>query len=424
MRKVLLLLLFSLPAVAQDRLLVLPVAPTTRTPVDLRIYLACAPGPASVTVAGSVIKLHFEHTGHLCADPPIPYPYTVRVPGLLPAGEYRVEVTADPEDAIAATAAFVVRDAEERAFRVEPAVVRLDWPTPPVLAIDALQSLCVTAANCRVFVDGLPGTGVALHGRVILFTAPPLDAGFADVRVEHGSTFVTVQKALYVVGGDAQDAGMSLFEPVLFPLLLDAPGANGSLWRTEAVVANLESWLVYSWEGRLLNPGEVARLAGGDYPRGLVLRIPRDQAPHVAFGLRARDVSRVEDGYGTEIPVVRERDTFFDTPFTLLDVPVESGYRVKLRVYALTATTQSAAISVAPRSGPIVTTYVRLAPVCDDSGCHSYAEFDLPSTAAEGARADVTVTLPDVATWGFITVTNNETQQVTVVTPGGKGGRP
>jgi hypothetical protein len=424
LRKVLLLLLLAtLPAAAQDGVTVIPFAPTTRTPISLRTYLHCSAGPATVTVLGGVIKVHFEQSANLCGDPPIVAPNTVRVPGLLAAGEYRVEVTVDPEDAIATTTTFVVRNGEPQPFEVQPSVVRLGWSAPPVLAISAPQSLCASAANCRVFVDGLPATGVTLAtGGIILFTAPALDAGFADVRVENGAAFVTVQKALYVASGAAA-AEPALFEPVLFPLLLDAPGANGSLWRTEAVVSNPKPWPVYAWEGEVLAPHQVVRLAGGEHGRGFVLRVPRDQAPYVSFGLRARDVSRVEEGYGTEIPAVRERDLFFDTPLTMLDVPVERGYRVKVRVYALAAVNRSVAISVFPRSGPNITTYVPLIPVCNVSGCHSYAELDVPADGEDAARADVTVDLPDAPVWGFVTVTNNETQQVTVVTPGGKGGR-
>lgn len=424
MRRLLLLLLFSLSSVAQESgVIVIPAAPTTLTPVELRVFLPCAPGPATATVNGSVIKVHFEHSGHLCGDPPIPQPYTVLVPQPLPAGEYRVEVFGDPEDVVLYTTTFVVRHAEPRAFEVQPSAVRLEWAGAKVLAITSAQPLCSTEANCRVFVDGVAATGVTLApGNTIVFTAPPLDAGFADVRVEHGSAFTTRQKALFVAAGDEDDP--SLFEPVLFPLLLEAPGANGSMWRTEAAVSNPKPWPVYSSEGLLLPPGGFLRVDGGDEGRGFVLRVARDQADYVSFGLRARDVSRVEEGYGTEIPVVRERDMFFDAPFTFLDVPVERGYRVKLRVYALTAFFPSAVVTVSLPEGPTSTTFVPWAAVCSDSGCHAYAEYDIPSEGGGGAHADVTVEQLHVPVWGFVTVTNNETQQVTVVTPGGKGGRP
>jgi hypothetical protein len=54
-----------------------------------------------------------------------------------------------------------------------------------------------------------------------------------------------------------------------------------------------------------------------------------------------------------------------------------------------------------------------------------YAEIDLP-VRGDDERANLYVTPPAGAglAWAFATVTNNETQQVTVVTPDGKGGEP
>ena len=426
MRRLLLLLLFSLPAGAQSSgVIVIPAAPTNQTVVELRVFLPCPRGPATVAVSPGLIKVHFEESGHLCGDPPIPQPYSVFVPVFLVAREYRVEVTTAPDNDVILSTTFVVRNALPVPFRVQPSVVRLEWAGAKQLAIESAQPLCTIEANCRVFVDNLQATGVTLRpeSNAIIFTAPELEPGFSEVRVENGAASTTVKDALFAVSEAAESANPSLFEPVLFPLLLEAPGANGSLWRTEAALSNPKPWPAYSWEGQLLPPGGFLRFEGGNEGRGLVLRIPRDQAPHVSFGLRARDVSRVEEGYGTEIPVVRERDFFFDAPFTFLDVPVERGYRVKLRLYALTTGFPSAAVAIAPAGGPLTTTYVPWVRVCRDSGCHLYAELDLPSDGGDGARADVTVEQLHVPVWGFITVTNNETQQVTVVTPGGKGGR-
>ena len=379
-----------------------------------------------MTFEPGVIKVHFEQSGHLCGDPPIPQPYSVFLPPLAVREEpHRVEVTADPEDGVLLSTTFLVHRGGTPPFRVQPSVARIEWAGTKQFAIESAQPLCTTAVNCRVEIEGRQATDVTVHpeSNTIVFTAPELELGSNDVGVDNGVSFSLVRNALFVTEG-TEAAAPSLFEPVLFPLLLDAPGANGSLWRTEAAVSNPKPWPVYAWDGQVLLPGAFIRVEGGQYGRGFVLRVPRGQAPNVAFSLRARDVSRVDEGYGTEIPVVREKDFFLDTPFTLLDVPVERGYRVKLRLYALTTSFPSAAVTVATAGGTTSTTFASWAPVCEDSGCHSYAELDLPSDGGDGARADVTVTQLHVPVWGFITVTNNETQQVTVVTPGGKGGRP
>jgi hypothetical protein len=54
-----------------------------------------------------------------------------------------------------------------------------------------------------------------------------------------------------------------------------------------------------------------------------------------------------------------------------------------------------------------------------------YAELDL-SPGAENERVNVYVSIGgyESPAWAFASVTNNETQQVTIVTANGEGGRP
>jgi hypothetical protein len=111
-------------------------------------------------------------------------------------------------------------------------------------------------------------------------------------------------------------------------------------------------------------------------------------------------------------------------PFMLLDVPLERGYRAKLRVYAYDAPGGAASVTITRPGGVSETSYPGLVRVCTGAACHFYTELDLPAVDGDGVRADVEVQVGDAAlAWGFITVTNDTTQQVTVVTPGGKGGR-
>ena len=105
--RVLVLLLFSLTAGAQEGVNIVPRAPTDRTPVYLRNSFSCPPGPATVQVLGSVvspesvIRVRYEYLSGNCGDPAIPLPYTLRVPGLLEAGEYRVELIDEYKDQFA-----------------------------------------------------------------------------------------------------------------------------------------------------------------------------------------------------------------------------------------------------------------------------------------------------------------------------------
>ena len=160
------------------------------------------------------------------------------------------------------------------------------------------------------------------------------------------------------------------------------------------------------------------KFSGGDYPRGVALLTPRDAAPELAFALRARDVSRQAEGYGTEIPVVRESEMYVNRPIALLGVPVSAGYRAKLRIYSFSP--GHAGVTVQNGTG----VNVGLTRTCSGNACAStpwYGEYDLPAGTAP--RVNVFVHAGAGPAWAFITVTNNETQQITTITPQGKGGR-
>jgi hypothetical protein len=240
---------------------------------------------------------------------------------------------------------------------------------------------------------------------------------------------------------------------VLFPLLVSTRGGHGSDWRSEAVISNPSDWWVLTYNniipivcvtspcGELLEPGQQVKFSGEGFPQGVALLVPRAEAPRMAFGLRVRDVSREADSFGTSIPVVREPQLFRGS-LTLLDVPTGPGFRAKLRVYGFntaedyypTIATRVATVNPVTHAR-ITATYPFERSGCFDCGAEMpyYSEIDLPAGAA-GDRVDLYLDFPNgvhsfdvdeqIAAWAFVTVTNNKTQEVTIVTPDGNGGEP
>jgi hypothetical protein len=426
-------LFFSLLAVAQE-VTITPAGPTTRTPIYVTAFIAaCTDAPATVEIVGSVIKVNFAAEAY--CDPPLYQDQTVRIPGLLAAGEYRLEVTngifiGSPP------LTFIVRNGEQQAFTAHPFAVPATQLAPIQVRLVGTEPLCTPgSSSCRVLVDGVD----ALDERVdeegsVWFTAPPHAPGLASVKVDNGPNAVTVPNALYYFSLEAPP-NSSIFERILFPLLTEVSGVNGSLFRTEASISNPKRWFVETYNeivpfvcidypcGNRLSPGELVQFSGGDYPHGVLLLTPRDAAPDLAFALRARDVSRRAEGYGTEIPVVRESEMYSNRQIALLAVPVSAGYRAKLRVYSVGEGLPNAYAGVyLQRSGTQQT--LELKRTCSGTGCEStplYAEYDLPVSAV--GRENVFVGVGLAPAWAFITVTNNDTQQITTITPQGKGGR-
>ena len=97
---------------------------------------------------------------------------------------------------------------------------------------------------------------------------------------------------------------------------------------------------------------------------------------------------------------------------------------MKLRVYAFDTEETNATVTImnpetqAVKPGHVV----QLTRPCDT--CASYGELDL-QTGDTDERVAIYITAPEGShAWAFATVTNNTTQQVTVVTPAGGSGEP
>ncbi|HEX2059391.1 MAG TPA: hypothetical protein VHK90_01490, partial [Thermoanaerobaculia bacterium] len=148
----------------------------------------------------------------------------------------------------------------------------------------------------------------------------------------------------------------------------------------------------------------------------------------LSFSARARDVSQDATNFGSELPVVREQQMVRDGAATLLDIPVDDRYRVKVRIYAFDeSTNDTMQVSFTTEqngtrtTGPLRT----LQRTCHADECAwtpYYGEVDLPAGAA-GARVNVYIdesgTATPVLLWAMASVTNNRTQQVTIVSARG-----
>ncbi|HYH10144.1 MAG TPA: hypothetical protein VEK11_24060 [Thermoanaerobaculia bacterium] len=321
-------------------------------------------------------------------------------------------------------------------FEVHPSAIPANADSGYGVYILDAQREC-DPANCTIRVGNDPALITPRYdGDHVVFDAPRANAGVKDVTlVRAGGSNIVLPRALAYFDPNAAPDD-SLFEPILLPLLFNTKGANGSDWRSELAAFNPNPWPIESYNdlgtivspciegpcGERLGPHEFMKLDGGNFPRGHVLLVPRNDADDISISLRVRDVSRVAEGFGTEIPVVREHDLFRNAHITLLDVPVDPTYRAKVRIYGLGDAATSATLTIVHEQGARDTVTRTLERTCSGNQCAgtpAYAELDLPAGAA-GERVDVLVALPeDVAGWAFVSVTNNETQQVTTVLPDG-----
>jgi hypothetical protein len=156
----------------------------------------------------------------------------------------------------------------------------------------------------------------------------------------------------------------------------------------------------------------------------------------VIFNLRVRDLSRQALTWGTTIPVIREAQTFASR-LELLDVPTDARFRVALRVYDFDAPNSRSVrlriydrskdnpVPTLPPQTALVDVVLRLeTPVEDVYGAipASAAVTDLIGAFPQLSSAPIVrIVLDPVSTdlrfWAFASVTNDETQHVTAITP-------
>lgn len=417
-----LLLLVAFPSFASFEFE--PAAPTDSSYITLHVRErwtnVCGPGNVQIARSGNRIEVDwtvnyvigcFNRLTTWDADVPL---------GLLEAGEYQVVL--EINGGLVADLPLVVSDATP-AVIVEPNVLSSLAPTEVRIATPGFFPGPCMRDSAVVTIDG---STVPSHadGCSIIATFPAHAPGAANVTVREGTDEITTVAAVrYIDPGATPDP--SLFERVLVPVLFNGPGAFGSQWRTEVDMFNRTprtlNWLPEVSE--TLPPVAYNTAATlGDVPNhltGLVLFLPRGY--DVRFGAVFRDVSRDASQWGTELPIVREGE--FQSTIVLPNVPFDPRYRLQLRIYGIEGFTYGVHVSIGEERWAVsVTGPCSLRDVPCNSDQPAFASVDLGQTfplltgkqkiAISAAPFDFTRKI-----WAFVTVTNNDTQQVTVITP-------
>ncbi|HEX2060148.1 MAG TPA: IPT/TIG domain-containing protein, partial [Thermoanaerobaculia bacterium] len=280
---------------------------------------------------------------------------------------------------------------------------------------------------------------------IVAVEAPPHAAGLVDVTVRVAGKPELKLANGYTYSRDAFRTSENDYVPYLIPITSNQlAGGHGSVWVSEWSVFNAspERLLMIQCApdaGVCTDPvveaGRVETLQPTPRPAGLdgaFVYIPRKLTPDIVMELRVRDVSRESDGWGTELPLVPP--VRFGHTHRLLDIPTDPSYRVTLRVYGNDDEHQPLVVTVYPLDGtqpierrelsldgtpagdrhefPTSPAYVQLDPITDAVRAAGHARVRIEvSTLAVGENPW------DPSIWAFASITNNTTQQVTIVTP-------
>jgi hypothetical protein len=163
-----------------------------------------------------------------------------------------------------------------------------------------------------------------------------------------------------------------------------------------------------------------SQLVNNGNPWGHVLYAMRGTAGSLDFASRIRDTSRQALTAGTEVPVAHERD--FRSRLRFMNIPVDARYRVTLRLWSLSGGSQFIATvdSIPAQQVPLSVSRIPGASM-------DFASADITALVAKGIGNPTNLTIsssifesigtPPAQIWGILSITNNDTQQVTIVSP-------
>lgn len=222
---------------------------------------------------------------------------------------------------------------------------------------------------------------------------------------------------------------------LMLPIVVDvnAPGAFGSTWRTDVTMHNASNDTVFP-QAPTCNPHILApclqfflqphqTVHPTLYPNpgdpAVFVRIPSAIADLFDIQLRAQDVSRESQTWGTSLPVVHEAD--FRPVVRLHAIPADSRFRDTLRIYG-SDVAQPVQVRIMDEASNTLIASLQLDMVQppDRTDFPPFAQITslrdaFPQLAAyETVRVEVEASAP---VWAFVSVTNNETQHVTVIAP-------
>jgi hypothetical protein len=374
----------------------------------------CLPLVKSVVITPTTVTLHLDATpppGVLCTQSLGPYTRTFHL-GILPPAGYTVILVADAGSTSTelARAPLIVRDAETLSifpYAVPTTGGQIGLSNPFFLAGATLTIGGVTVpADSNI--DG-----------ALFANAPPHAPGVVDVTVNSTGT-VTAKAALIYYDPAAADP--AVFEPILFPVSFQGPGALGSQWLTESFInangsqAFFRDPLPCTGCSQSLSFGSKQLLNDG-LPWGHVLYALRGTTSALDFASRIRDTSRQSQTAGTEVPVVRESD--FRDHLRFMNIPVDARYRVTLRLWSLGDFPQFIAVvdSIPAEQQPLTVSKI-------PGTSMWFGTLDVTSLLTRASNNPTNLAVngsPNVqaspAIWGMLSITNNDTQQVTIVSP-------
>jgi hypothetical protein len=403
-----------------------PRVATTQTSVDaiFSFFSDCGVLASKASVSGSKVIIDTALPS-ICFAAAQPYTFRTHL-GLLPAGVLDIYLRFFANDPPIFAGQVIVRDSEF-----------LFWP-PAVPTTGGSPIRVLGVVNSRF-------NGATVDGKHVTSTYGASDGDFFTNPHAPGTVDATVDinsdgprdtthylKAALTYYDPAAPPDRTLFEPILFPVSYEGPGAFGTRWTTENLLSiasppfNKDIFpVMFRTPPPCKGCGSTAvkvreppiRLESRNNPWGEVLWAVRGT---IAEDFQTESRVRVTSEGGSssvQIPVVRERD-LFQRDIRLRSIPIAGDSRVTLRIWSF-GHKGLARVLVGQTASVVMTS--------PDQGAPLFGQIDLTSLfarlPAEQNSVDVRVSFdyeadggyPEV--WALLSITNNTTQQTALFWP-------
>lgn len=308
------------------------------------------------------------------------------------------------------------------------------------------------AGGATVFIRGagFSASSSVLFGRTPAPSVRVIDAGTIEVRTPpHLPTTVdvivqqedgrTTAAQAFTFSGEPREAFEPILVPVFSPPVRGAFGSefhtvvlafNGSFDRPVAIFGHDTSCLPGApatdplVDPLLVPPRQTVQLspACSTWPARVFYVRRGDESVVLRVSARVFDVSRTDRSYGTSIPIIYSLyPRSGSRVLTLLGVPVDRRFRNRLRIYSTARGMSPVSVRINDGWRQV---WIQAGSTIFEPGYGEVGDFppidDLAVPNDGTIRVDVSVAGPVLgapALWAFVTATNNETQEITTITP-------
>jgi len=276
----------------------------------------------------------------------------------------------------------------------------------------------------------------------IVAIAPPHAAGSVDVTV----TITGIPAPLVLTNAYRyQSRSNEELERILVPVAASGPGPSSARFETEILITNASDESVPVMGADVLQNLGISPIPIPTLPphttgtftdmlfnmpghAGAFIYVPARLARDVITKVRVHDTSRDDAAFGVEIPAVSDLD--YAATVRLAGIPTDPRFRTTLRVYAydernfgpVTLRVRDAADGTLLATVPVALSAVRL----EEDILPASAQLSLdaiiePLRSHARLRIDIADSDALRPIWGFVSITNNQTQEITLVTPQASG---